>query len=279
MKIVKGNMKKKLVKAEIEDRPKLSLPTERSEPSDRLLDYSILLFGPKKIGKSSLAAQFEDTLSFFTEPGGKALSIFQVPCKTWGDLREYTKLFIKDSRFSTGVIDIIDLAYDLCFNYVCKKMVIDHPSEENFGKGWRAIKDEFASWVIEILQCQKGVIFISHSKDVEFKSRRGDSYNKVTSSMSGQAAEIIQGLVDLWFYYSYEGKKRYLIIRGDEEVEAGCRLENHFLDLDGNPLNRIYMGNSATEGYKNLLAGFNNEFEGELENAVATKKKLIIKRK
>lgn len=225
----------------------------------------------KKIGKSSLSAQFEKMLALMTEPGGKALEMFQTPCRTWQELRGYTKLFIKDSRFRTASVDTADFAYELCFEYVCKKMAIDHPSDESFGKAWKAIRQEFTMWVNELLSSGKGVIFISHSRDEEFTTRRGDKFNKVGASMPGQAKEILEGLVDIWANYTYDGKKRYLVIGGSDEVDAGCRVEGHFLDSDGEPLDRIPMGKNPKEAYRNFVAAFENRLQEERENAVKPK--------
>lgn len=279
IKILKGSKKGKAAKREVVDTQSYELPKEKSLPSSSLQDYSILLYGEKKIGKTSLTSQFNRTISLMTEPGGKAQSMFQQSCKNWKELRGYTKTAIKEDRFQTIAVDTADFAYEFCMEYVCKKMVIDHPSDEAYGKGWKAVRAEFQSWVIELLHSGKGVIFISHSKDQEFTTRRGDKFNKVSASMAGQAKEILEGLVDIWANYTYDGKKRYLIIGGSDEVDAGSRCEGHFLDVDGEPLDRISMGRNPKEAYRNLIAAFENRLQEAREEAVAEPKKKITIRK
>ena len=205
--------------------------------------------------------------------------MFQVACRTWAELKGYTKLFVADGRFKTGVVDTADIAYEMCMAHVCKKMGVDHPSDEAFGKGWNAVRKEFQTWVMELLGSGKGVIFISHTKDSEFKTRRGETFNKIGASMPGQAADVIQGLVDIWANYTYDGKKRYLIIGGSEEVDAGSRVEGHFMDPHNGPLDRIPMGANAKEAYRNFIAAFNNELQAGMEEAVQPKKKLVIKKR
>ena len=267
-------------KVDSSEKLNLSLPSEKSQPSDYLQDYSILIYGEKKIGKTSLCAQFEDTLGLMTEPGARAQAMYQVPCRSWKELRGYTTLFMQDDRFKTGVVDTADIAYEMCMAYVCKKMVIDHPSDETFGKGWNAIRKEFQAWVMELLSSGKGVIFLSHSKSSDFKTRRGDTFNKIGASMPGQAADVIQGLVDIWANYTYDGKRRYLIIGGSEEVDAGSRVEGHFMDPHNGPLDRIPMGQNAKEAYRNFVAAFNNKLAVAMEESAAQpKKKLIIKKR
>ncbi len=282
IKIIKGSKKGKAVSREQAEAKDYTLPADKSVPSDSLQDYSILIYGEKKIGKTSLTAQFEATMSLMTEPGGKAQAMFQQSCRNWKDLRGYTKAFIKDPRFKTGVVDTADFAYEFCMEHVCKRMVIDHPSDAAYGKGWKAVRAEFQAWVIELLHSGKGVVFISHSKDQEFTTRKGETFNKVGASMAGQAKEILEGLVDIWGNYTYDGKRRFLIIGGSDEVDAGNRCEGHFMDPHNGPLDRIPMGASAREAYRNFVAAFNNELQTGLEKAIQEqepRKKLIIRKR
>jgi hypothetical protein len=252
------------------------LPAKKSIPSDSLQDYSILIYGKKKIGKSTLASQFENTIFLMCEPGGKALSVYQVSVKNWQDFEGYIDLAIKDKRFRTIVIDTSDYAYEYCLEYVCEKLVIDHPSDEAYGKGWKAVRKEFTRVINKLLHSGKGVIFISHSKDEEIKTRRNSSYHKVTSSMPGQARDVLEGLIDIWVNYDYDGKRRYLIIQGNDEIDAGHRLKNHFQYSDGQRIEKINMGTNETQAYKNFIAAFNNHVE---KGEKTKKKKLVLKKK
>ena len=241
----------------------LSLPSEKSVPSDSLQDYSILLFGRKKIGKTTLAAQFEGALFLMCEPGGKTLSIRQVSVKNWPEFKRYVDLAVKDPQTVTIVIDTTDFAYEYCMEYVCEKLVMVHPSDEAYGKGWKAVRNEFTGVIGKILHSGKGVIFISHSRDEEFKTRHADTYHKTVSSMPGQAKDVLEGLVDIWANYDYDGKNRVLILGGSEEVDAGHRIEGRFRGLNGEPIEKVPMGKSPAEGYRNFVAAFRNLLTNE----------------
>ncbi len=255
----------------------LKLPTNKSIPSDKLRDYSMLIFGRKKIGKTTLASQFEKALLLMCEPGGKALRIRQVPVKDWLEFKGYVDLAVKDPQTETIVVDTADFAYEYCFVYVCDKDGFQHPSDEKYGKGWNAIRKEFNNIISKILHSGKGVIFISHSKDDEFKTRHADTYHKTVSSMPGQAKDILEGLVDIWVNYDYDGKNRVLVIGGSEEVDAGHRLEHRFEYPNGEPINRIPMGNSPGEGYRNFVLAFMNKLPMEYRSKNISRKRLTIK--
>jgi hypothetical protein len=259
----------------------LTLPTTRSVPSNRLQDYTILLFGEKKIGKTDLTAQFPDTFHLMTEPGGKAQSIFQRAVPDWRTFQGYVKLLEKDKTFRTVTVDTADLLYGYCFEYVMQKEGMDHPSEGAYGKGWDAIKKEFTTWVLRLMAINKGVIFISHAAEKEVKMRGGETYDRIQPSLANQARNVLEGIVDLWFYYGYDGKRRILTIQGNDHIGAGHRLKNNFKYADGSPVTEIDMGDSAEAGYANLLAAFTNKYVAprkKEEVSGTTVKKLKFKR-
>lgn len=240
----------------------VELPTEPSIPSDNLLDYTMFIYGEKKIGKTSLAAQFPDTLFLMFEPGGKALRIFQTPVNNWAEFVAYVDLLEADQRFQTVVIDTVDIAYNMCFDAMCKRMGIAHPTDENdFGKSWGQIENEFVSQMTRLLNLPKGVLLISHSVEKEVKTRFGQRFNRVTPTVPTQAYRYLTGVVDIWAYYGYENQGRALTIAGNEYIEAGCRLEEHFLTTSGERVRKIPMGSSASEAYANLVSAFNNRQE------------------
>lgn len=280
MAIVKRVVKKvglKRTAAVVEESPEveLTLPKERSKPCDKLQDYSILLYGEKKIGKTSLSSMFKKAFFMLCEPGGKALSLYSRPVRNWLEFKTYVRLIIKSKEFENVVIDTADYSYEYCFDYVCKKMVIDHPSDEAWGKGWKAVKKEYANEINKLLHSGKGVIFISHAREEEVTKRGGEKFDRTASTLAGQAKELLEGLVDVWAYYTYEGDQRVMIIQGDDYIDAGHRIEGRFLYTDGTPIRRIPMGNSKDEAYQNFVDAFENKLTKATTGA---KKKIILKR-
>lgn len=244
------------------------LPVEKSEPSVNLADYSILLYGQEKIGKTTFAAQFEDALFLMCEPGGKALSIFKKDIFSWDDFIAYAKLLKKDKRFKTIVVDTVDVLYPMCERSVCAKLGVSDIQDAEWGKGWRALAVEFSRWMSFIQKLDKGVIFISHATEKEIKFRGGGSVHRTVPTMPKGAAAVLEPMVDIWAYYKHgRNGERSILIQGDEEVSAGSRAEGHFLGV-----NSIPGGKSAKETYQNFVAGFNNKL-------VAVKPRLTMKLK
>jgi hypothetical protein len=242
------------------DLEEFQLSTTKSKPSTDIGDYSILLFGSKKIGKTTLAALFPEAYFMKFEEGTKAISIYGDPMKSWSIAKKAVRLLKKDNKYKTVVVDTADASYSLCFDDTCNEKGWDHPSDEGYGKGWSEIKRRYARWVTDLLNTGKGVVFISHASNPEVKRRDGSAYNQVQPTMAGQAREILEGIVDIWGYYHYDGGRRVIQIRGDDDVSAGHRLENNFKTPDGKDLKFIDMGTTKQEGYKNLIDAFNNRY-------------------
>jgi hypothetical protein len=277
-------MKMKLSQKKVEQKT-FDLPTERNVPSDALSDYSILLYGAKKIGKTSVASHFPDALFLATEPGTKALEVFSVDITSWGDFLGYIKTLetAPKKKFSTIVVDTVDLAYEICLQSVCKKEGWEHPSDEKYGKGWKKISDAFRSAILRLfhLPGSPGIIFISHDTEKEFEDREGNTFERVQPTMPKQALNVVEALVDIIISYQYDGARRVAKICGDETIVAGCRLEHRFRTTSGERVSCIPMGTSSEQSFKNFIRAFDNQqttIDGRKPAEEAPKKKMILKK-
>jgi hypothetical protein len=263
---------------------KLTLPKKKSIPSDDLSTYSTLLYGEKKVGKTTLTAEFPNAMLLMCEPGGKGLAAFQRPVKGWLQLKGYLQLLEKGGHdFQTVSIDTIDRAYKMCFDFMCKKMGIEHPQDQNdYGKSLSRITDEFASVVTRFLNLDMGVIFVSHARVEEVKARGGLKFNRVQATLSGSGRGVLEAVVDIWAYYDYRRARRMIQIEGDELIAAGHRLTERFKYTDGTPIRKFPAGTSPAIAYANLVDAFNNRLEKpqpkERRNAVQRKQRIRSKK-
>lgn len=289
VKLLKSSLKRGAKSLEKPEKIKVSLPEEPNAVSDDLSAFTILLYGVKKIGKTSMCRFFKGAFFMMLEPGAKAISVYQTVgedgkprvIQSWTEFKEWVKLLEKDDRFKLVVVDPVDKLYKLCERHTCEKLAIKHPSEAEWGKGWGAVRDEFEEWVLgRLMNMGKGVIFISHAKEAEIKTRTGEVYHTIISTMPNQAREAIEGVVDIWGHYTYDGRKRVLTIGGDDHVDAGHRITKHFRYTDGQRIRQIDMGSSEKESYQNFVAAFENRLEPPVAREMkAPVKKLSIKRK
>lgn len=252
-------MKKKTVASE--GNGPFALATEPTVPSDALQDYSILMFGAKKIGKTTLASMFPDAYFLTTEPGTKALSVYQTEIANWRMMKDAVKAIRKDRRFRTTVLDTVDNAFKMCDEYVCAKLGIESLADADWGKGWGEARKEFEAVMRALLGAPgKGTILISHSTEKEIKRRDGSKFDRTQPTMATMARDICEAMVDIWAHYDYADGDRVLTIRGDENLTAGHRLQTRF-QWKGQPVEHINMGTTKEEGFANFMAAFNNKYQ------------------
>lgn len=275
----KGGSSSKIAPAKVAPAPKpnLSLPTKLSEPKTSMLDYSWLIYGEKKIGKTSLCAQFPGAFFLMCEPGGKGLRIFQKPVAKWTDLTGYLDLLEKGGHgFKTVVVDTVDKCYERCWEFMLKKLCIEHPHDENdFGKSWGLIEGEFVRQMTRLLNLPMGTVFISHAAEKEVKTLEGEKFDRIEPTMANQAKKFLTGIIDTWAYYGYAGGSRQLVLDGDDFIGAGTRLQENFRFTDGSRVRRIDMGSGPAEAFSQLREAFENK----LEAPEPLKKKLTISKK
>src|SRR5262249_18924737 len=93
-----------------------TLPTEKTKARDNLSDYLLFFYGEKKIGKTTLANMFPNSLHLFFEPGGKGLEAYAIEIQVWEQFQKVIDLLCSDSaeakRFDNVIIDTADVSYD-----------------------------------------------------------------------------------------------------------------------------------------------------------------------
>ena len=232
---------------------KNKLPTSKSVPSEKLSDYTWLIYGERKIGKTTLASQFDEPYFMMFEPGAKALGLLKSDITDWVQFKELVKQLEDDPEFCKSVvIDTGQKMYDLAMKYTLEKLGIEKPQDEAWGNAWRFIREEFEGELTKIINAGFGLIVLAHSEEKTITTKGGFSYQKISIQLGAQAFRFFAGVVDVISYYNYDKGKRVLTIAGNENVEAGFRIENHFVGVK-----EIDMGSSKQEAYQNIKDAFN----------------------
>ena len=184
------------------------LPQKKREPRADLTKAKILIYGPPKIGKSTLASNFPGVWFLATEEGLAWLPVYEpTQITSWEQFLEVCA-YIEESRptaFGDGtpihtiVIDTVDLLFKMAFDYMCTHLGVASLADLDWGKGWQALSDEFARVICKITRWPYGLVFISHSKEKEIKSG-GRKIDRIEPAVMTTGYKIVNALVDLILY-------------------------------------------------------------------------------
>lgn len=214
--------------AEAAPRSKKKLPTEKSVPSNKLEGRTIVIYGPPKVGKSTLASEIGNVLFFDTEGGLNDLEVYKVPVTDWASFLEWcAEVAGNANQYDAVCIDTFDMLALYCTNYTNSKLGIAHESDAEWGKGWKMANQEFTRALAKLAAMPDlGLILIGHSKDVEIKTRNS-TYNKSVPSLSGQLKDTVINMADLILFCDFEddeeGERRIIRTKPSRYWDAGER--------------------------------------------------------
>ena len=206
----------------------MALPAKKTPPRATLEEQTILLYGAPKIGKSTLASQFDSPLFLAAEAGLNNLEVYQVAIPTWETFLEACKDIAGGKHeFKTVVIDTVDNLFKACREYVQKKNGFAHEADLGFGKGYDLVKSEFSRALVKLSLLPYGLVMISHAEYIEIKTRTV-TITKAVPTLPKSARAVVLGMCDIILYcestVTDDGEVRQMCTRPSENHEAGNRV-------------------------------------------------------
>jgi hypothetical protein len=266
-------------------RTKLTLSTTKHKPSEDLFSYPQLVYGEKKIGKTSLVSKYgsdqDANIYAFMFEENRSYELFMSEITCWEDFLDVLPEFLSGKHdFKACWIDNARNCYNFAMQYACKKYGFEHPSAMNdYGASWQKVDQEFSNPVRQLLNSKYPLMVTCHETEKEIETRSGRKFLKMVPDITGQASRVFTGEFYNIFYYHFVGSERYLQIQGDEYITAGHRMKGHFLTPNGEHVHKIPMGKNEEESYANLINAFNNQQKETFIDAVESKVGEHLKKK
>ena len=210
----------------------MKLPTQPHQPDPSKMLRELIVYGPAKVGKTTFAASFPNSIVVECEPGGADhIACHKVDVDGLSNLRAAYMALKDDKTFDTVVIDSLDRVAFWIEAEICKELgisnIFENKKGERMGSQWSSYSEKIMTFLESWRSLGKRVIYIAHTKKAE-SDGNGLIVNPKTINLYGQAASRVMALVEnIGYIYAQEDDQgnvvRYLSFKAGSSVEAGSR--------------------------------------------------------
>jgi hypothetical protein len=176
----------------------------------------VVIYGPPKMGKSTLAAAAKNALLVPTEDRVKHINCAKTEVVSSFDeilqIMEY--LGDGNSGFDSVIFDTLDWMEPMIHQYVCakkkfKSLIDDNNKETNFGRGLKFHAVE--GWKIFLTNCDilreeagLNIILLAHSAVEKVSPPDADGYDRYTMKLDKNAVAVVEEWADIIGFYNRE---------------------------------------------------------------------------
>lgn len=198
----------------------------------------VVVYGVEGIGKSTFASRFPDPLFIDTEGSTSHLDVarFDPAPKSWQELLDMVFWARGNaSRGSTLVVDTLDWAERLCEDAVCDRNGWKTISQPDYGKGYKALKSEFAKLLdalTEVARAGVNVVCTAHAKISKFElPDEAGAYDrwslKLVDTPNTSVAAMVKEWADALLFANYK-----TVVETDSSGKAKARGNKRVLYTD-----------------------------------------------
>jgi hypothetical protein len=184
-------------------------------------------------------------------PGVKAVDI-----TSWAEMLMVYRQLKSDevkSLYKAVIVDTIDIASEMCQQYVCDQLDIDQLGDAAYGKGWSSFTSEFNNVFRGLTQLGYAVFFIGHASEGQEEDDNGNTHMVIRPAIPGKKAkQTIEGMADIYGYaHQVKGNDMsVLTLRAkDDSIACGGRFK--------------YIKPEFTFTYENLIKAVSDAIEEE----------------
>lgn len=216
------------------------LPTEKSKPRD-LNPRSMLIYGPPKVGKTTLVAGLENALLVDVDKQGssyvEALKVEVNSLKEYGDLIRALKE--SPGKYEYGILDTITIMEELAQDYALilyrkspmgakfglrpdgtyeDKDVLTLPN----GAGYFWLRKAFFELIEMFEECFPKRIYVGHLKDKQI-DEQSQSVTAASVDLTGKIKSLMCAACDTVGYVYRKGNETRLSFVTNEDIICGSR--------------------------------------------------------
>jgi hypothetical protein len=175
----------------------------------RAIAPKVVLYGPGKIGKTTMAASAPNPIGILTEDGSHCVDAMAFPIATSLNevYEQFNVLLTEAHEYRTLFLDSLDWLEPLLHTYVCQKNNWKDIESPGYGKGYIEAAEEWRNvlaW-LDALRNQKNmaIIVIAHEQVKRFENPTGESFDLYTLKLHKAATALVQEWADVIAFLNY----------------------------------------------------------------------------
>lgn len=201
----------------------------------------IIIYGPPKLGKSTLAAATKGALMIPTEDRVSHINCDKTPVVTSFEetMEIFTFLLEEKHNYKRVIIDTLDWFEPILHAHICKEknlksLVDDYSKETNYQKGLKYLAP--AGWRVFLDNCDvlrnagMDIIFVAHSQTITENPPNGDAYDKAVMKIDKNSLSVLMEWADVIAFYD---KQILVKTEGKSSTKKALPSTTRLLHLSG----------------------------------------------
>tara|TARA_R100001440_G_scaffold1626_1_gene5220 strand:+ start:2736 stop:3434 length:699 start_codon:yes stop_codon:yes gene_type:complete len=222
--------------------PKKVVKASRKSPKN------MIIYGPPKIGKTTVLSQLKDCLIIDLEEGSDMVDALKIKVNSLKELAEVGKAIVKDGKpYKYVAIDTISKLEEWCESEA-KQIYMKTPMGKNFetknpgasvlslpnGAGYLYLRIAYKKWIDRLNTLADHVILVGHLKD-KMLEKKGKEVAVKDLDLTGKIKQITCANADAVGYIYREDDETMISFNSMDDITAGSRC--HHLKGKTMPLN------------------------------------------
>ena len=186
---------------------------------------TLLLYGPPKIGKTTMLSNLDDCLIVDTEQGSSMIEGYIHEVNDRKELIDFISDLSSDNPYKYVAIDTIDKVADWAEKRVCEENEVTALADLSFGKGWALHREKVMSTLKFLKLASPHLIIVGHRKIARAVLEGQQMVEPESLELTGRLKNMIMSDCDAigYVYREAETEKLRVSFKGNGALEAGSR--------------------------------------------------------
>ncbi len=185
---------------------------------------TLLMYGPPKIGKTTMLSSLDKCLIIDTESGSNMIEGHILNANNRKELIEILKQAREGHEFKYIAIDTIDKVVQWAEEAVCQENSVQALADLPFGKGWGLARDKVMNTIHAFKDVCDHLIIVGHRKTAKAVVEGQATVEPESLDITGRLKNMIMSDSDaIGYVFRDEDEKLMISFKSDDALEAGSR--------------------------------------------------------